>query len=70
MPSIASHEESATEALLRTERARQVRAAIARLPRKQRTALVLRVYRELPHEEIAAIVGSSVVASVLNSDQP
>ena len=62
----ASHEESATEALLRTERARQVRAAIARLPRKQRTALVLRVYRELPHEEIAAIVGSSVGAVKAN----
>jgi RNA polymerase sigma-70 factor (ECF subfamily) len=56
---VATHEETATEALLRGERAGQVRAAIARLPKKQRATLVLRVYHELPHEEIAHILGSS-----------
>jgi len=56
---VAVREETATDALLRDERAGQVRAAIARLPKKQRATLVLRVYHELPHEEIARILGSS-----------
>jgi RNA polymerase sigma-70 factor (ECF subfamily) len=58
--------ESADAALLRGERAGQVRAAIARLPRKQRATLILRVYHELPHEEIAGILGSSVGAVKAN----
>jgi len=52
--------------LLRRERAAQVRAAISRLPRKQRATLILRVYHELPHEEIAGILGSSVGAAKAN----
>ena len=52
--------------LLRSERAAVVRAAIARLPRKQRATLILRVYHELPHEEIANILGSSVGAVKAN----
>ena len=63
---IASPAESAPDALLRGERAEQVRAAIARLPRKQRATLILRVYHELPHEEIAGILGSSVGAVKAN----
>ncbi len=43
-----------------------MRAAIARLPRKQRATLILRVYHELPHEEIAGILGSSVGAVKAN----
>jgi len=62
----ASSDESATEALLRRERAGQVRAAIARLPKKQRATLVLRVYHDLPHEQIAGILGSSVGAVKAN----
>ena len=46
--------------LLRGERAARVRAAIVRLPRKQRATLILRTYHDLPHEEIAGILGSSV----------
>jgi RNA polymerase sigma-70 factor, ECF subfamily len=53
-------------ALLRAERAGEVRAAIARLPRKQRATLILRVYHELPHQEIAEILGSSVGAVKAN----
>jgi RNA polymerase sigma-70 factor (ECF subfamily) len=53
-------------ALLRSERAAEVRAAIARLPPKQRATLILRVYHELPHDEIAAILGSSVGAVKAN----
>ena len=63
---LVSDAETPTEALLRDERAAHVRAAIARLPRKQRATLVLRVYHELPHEQIAAILGSSVGAAKAN----
>ena len=63
---LASADEPATEALLREERAAQVRAAIGRLPKKQRATLVLRVYHNLPHEQIAAILGSSVGAVKAN----
>jgi RNA polymerase sigma-70 factor, ECF subfamily len=62
----ASHAENAADALLRGERAVQVRAAIARLPKKQRATLILRVYHELPHEAIAGILGSSVGAVKAN----
>ena len=53
-------------ALLRGERAVAVRAAIARLPPKQRATLILRAYHDLPHEEIAKILGSSVGATKAN----
>jgi RNA polymerase sigma-70 factor (ECF subfamily) len=54
------------EALLKGERASQVRDAIAQLPRKQRATVILRVYHELSHEEIAGILGSSVGAVKAN----
>jgi len=52
--------------LLQQERSKRVRAAIARLPKRQRTTLILRVYHELSHQEIAFIVGSSVGAVKAN----
>ena len=58
--------ERADAALLREERAARVRAAIARLPRKQRATLILRAYHELSHEEIAGILDSSVGAVKAN----
>lgn len=58
--------EPADAALLRRERAAEVKAAIARLPPKQRATLVLRVYHDLPHEQIAGILGSSVGAAKAN----
>jgi RNA polymerase sigma-70 factor (ECF subfamily) len=58
--------EPATERLVRAERARRVRAAIAQLPRKQRATLILRVYHEMPHQEIAQVLGSSVGAVKAN----
>jgi RNA polymerase sigma-70 factor (ECF subfamily) len=61
-----SGSESATDALLREERAAQVRAAVAQLPRKQRATLILRVYHDLSHQEIADILGSSVGAVKAN----
>ena len=61
-----SRGESADTTLLRSERAAEVRSAIARLPKKQRAAVVLRVYHDLPHEQIARILGSSVGAVKAN----
>ncbi len=58
--------ERADAALLRAERAAKVRAAIARLPNRQRATLILRTYHELPHDEIARILGSSVGAVKAN----
>jgi RNA polymerase sigma-70 factor (ECF subfamily) len=63
---VDSRTERADAALLREERAAEVRAAIARLPKKQRAALILRVYHELPHEEIAQVLESSVGAVKAN----
>ena len=61
-----SRTERADTALVREERAVEVRAAIARLPRKQRAVLILRTYHELPHAEIADILGSSTGAVKAN----
>jgi RNA polymerase sigma-70 factor, ECF subfamily len=54
------------EPAMRAERAAIVKAAIARLPTRQRATLILRVYHELPHEEIAHMLGSSVGAVKAN----
>jgi RNA polymerase sigma factor (sigma-70 family) len=43
-----------------------VRAAIARLPEKQRAALILRAYQELSHQEVGAILGISEGAAKAN----
>jgi RNA polymerase sigma-70 factor, ECF subfamily len=61
-----SRDERADAMLVRGERAARVRAAIARLPDRQRATLILRVYHELPHEQIAGILGSSVGAVKAN----
>ena len=53
-------------AVLREEVRRRVRGAIARLPKRQRAVLLLRVYQELPHQEIAGILGSSTGAVKAN----
>jgi RNA polymerase sigma-70 factor (ECF subfamily) len=58
--------ESPAERVLRDERARRVRAAVAKLPGKQRATLILRVYHEMSHREIADVVGSSVGAVKAN----
>lgn len=58
--------ESASERVLREERAERVRAAVAKLPDKQRAALILRMYHDMSHQEIADAVGSSVGAVKAN----
>jgi RNA polymerase sigma-70 factor (ECF subfamily) len=52
--------------LLAEERAARVRAAVARLPDKQQAALILRVYQEMSHQEIAAVLGISEGAAKAN----
>ncbi len=49
-----------------TSAAARVRAAIAQLPRKQRATLILRMYHEMSHQEIADVLGSSVGAVKAN----
>lgn len=63
---IDEHAESPSDRVLRDERAAQVRAAITRLPRKQRAALILRMYHEMSHQEIADALGSTVGAVKAN----
>jgi RNA polymerase sigma-70 factor (ECF subfamily) len=58
--------ESPDDRVLRDERAGRIRAAIAQLPRKQRAALILRVYHDMSHREIAEALGSSVGAVKTN----
>jgi len=38
----------------------QVREAVSRLPEKQRATLILKIYHDLTHEQVAAIMGSTV----------
>jgi RNA polymerase sigma-70 factor, ECF subfamily len=52
--------ESPSDRLLKEEQGARVRAAIAALPEKQRATLILRMYHELSHQEIAELLGSSV----------
>ena len=42
------------------EEASRIREAVSRLPEKQRATLILSVYHELSHEEVAEILGSTV----------
>jgi len=39
---------------------------VARLPKKQRAALILRTYQELSHQEVAEVLGTSVGAAKAN----
>lgn len=54
------------DGLARGERQAAVRRAIQTLPPRQRTALILRTYHELSHQEVADIVGTSVGAVKAN----
>jgi RNA polymerase sigma-70 factor (ECF subfamily) len=56
---VAARGEDALGGVLREERAREVRAAVARLPRKQRATLILRVYQDLSHKQIADVLQTS-----------
>ena len=57
---------SPSDLVLKEERRMRVRSAIAGLPKKQRATLILRMYHDLSHQEIATILGSSVGAVKAN----
>lgn len=42
------------------EQAHRVRRAVARLPEKQKATLILKIYHDLTHEEVAGVLGSTV----------
>ncbi len=63
---VDDRQESPSDRLLRQERGVRVRRAIAQLPRKQRLTLVLRMFHEMSHQEIADVLGSSVGAVKAN----
>jgi len=42
------------------QRARRIREAVTLLPEKQRATLILKIYHDLTHEEVAGILGSTV----------
>ena len=44
----------------REDDAGRVRAAVSRLPDRQRATLILKLFHDLTHEEVAGILGSSV----------
>jgi RNA polymerase sigma-70 factor (ECF subfamily) len=48
------------ERLAKHEAAVRVRRAVGRLPERQRATLILKVYHDLTHEEVAKILGSTV----------
>ena len=45
---------------LRRDEARRVREAVSRLPDRQRATVILKVFQELTHEQVAQVLGSSV----------
>ncbi len=63
---IAAPSADPVSALADARRRERVRAAVGKLPTKQRAALILRVYHELSHQEIAAALGTSVGAAKAN----
>jgi len=63
---VDAHAADPLEDVVRGEQAIAVRRAIRKLPPKQQATLILRVYRELSHEEIARTLGSSVGAVKAN----
>ncbi|REG27360.1 RNA polymerase sigma-70 factor (ECF subfamily) [Archangium gephyra] len=66
LPETESPEESAHESLERTERERQVRAAVLTLPRRQREVLTLRVDGGLGFRDIAETLGITETNAKVN----
>jgi RNA polymerase sigma-70 factor (ECF subfamily) len=57
---VESMEDTPSEAIERSETTRLIESAIETLPPQQRQVFLMRFYDELPYEEIAAIIGTSV----------
>jgi RNA polymerase sigma-70 factor, ECF subfamily len=52
--------QGALDGLVDDERSRAVREAVSRLPAKQRATVILKVFNEMSHQEVAQALGSSV----------
>jgi RNA polymerase sigma-70 factor (ECF subfamily) len=65
-PALRASGSDPASSLLKEETGARVRAAVARLPRKQRATLILRVYQDLSHREIAQALGTTVGAVKAN----
>jgi len=65
-PPMAAAGEDPAVSIAAGRQSARVRAAVARLPRKQRATLILRVYHDLSHQEIASTLGTSVGAVKAN----
>jgi RNA polymerase sigma-70 factor, ECF subfamily len=63
---VDTRSDTPSDRLIRDERAGRVRAAIAKLPRKQRASVILRMYHDMSHQEIAETLGSTVGAVKAN----
>jgi RNA polymerase sigma-70 factor (ECF subfamily) len=63
---IDTRSELPSDRVMRAEQAGRVRLAVNQLPPKQRAALILRVYQEMSHQEIATTLGTSVGAAKAN----
>ncbi len=57
---LADHKPSAADEVFAAERARVLREAVSRLPEKQKATVILKVYHDLTHEEVANILGATV----------
>jgi len=57
---VADPRGSQAASLLEREQAAAVRRAVDHLPARQRATVILRVFHDLPHAEIASVLGSSV----------
>ncbi len=57
---MGSHEPQPLEQLEKEERTQRIAEAIERLPEKQKKVFLLRYYEELPYEEIAKVLKTSV----------
>jgi RNA polymerase sigma-70 factor (ECF subfamily) len=57
---VADATRGVADRLEQDELSAQVRDAVARLPEKQRATLILKIYHDLTHEEVAQVLGSTV----------
>jgi RNA polymerase sigma-70 factor (ECF subfamily) len=63
---VATHEETAEDALVGKEEAARVRELLERLPEKQKQSVTLRIFEALSFREIGALIGSSEGAARVN----
>jgi RNA polymerase sigma-70 factor (ECF subfamily) len=64
--SSAAEADDPIERLEKDERSRRLREAVSRLPDRQRATLILKVYHELKHEDVARIMGTTVGTTKAN----